>query len=52
VKLFAQFPGLFGVALADGVDVNEAEAANAFQVDAADESGAENCGIETVHDGL
>jgi hypothetical protein len=32
--------------------VDEAEAANAFQVDAANEAGAENCGSETVHDGL
>ena len=52
VKLFAELPGLFGVALADGVDVDEAEAANAFQVDAANEAGAENCGSKTVHDGL
>jgi hypothetical protein len=52
VKFVAELFGLFDVAFADGVDVHEAQAANAFEVDAADEAGAENCGIETVHDGL
>ena len=52
MEFFAELPGFFGVAFANGVDVDEAEAADAFQVDAADEAGAENCGFETVHDGL
>ena len=52
VKLVGELPGLFDVALADGVNVDEAEPADAFEVDAADEAGAEYCGIETMHNGL
>ena len=52
VEFLAKLAGFFRAALADGIHVDETEAANAFQVDAAHETGAENCGSETVHDGL
>jgi hypothetical protein len=52
VKLFAELAGLFGVAFANRVDVDEAEAAQALEVNAPHEAGAENSGIKSVHDGL
>ncbi len=44
--------GLFDLRLADSLEIDEAQAANAFEVDAADEAGAEQRGLDLLHEQL
>ena len=48
VEFFAEFPRLLFLALPDGVDLDETQAADAFQVHAADEAGAEHGSLQSM----
>jgi hypothetical protein len=49
VELFAQAAGLLLLALADGVNLDKAQAANPFQVHAPHETRAENRGLQSMN---
>jgi len=52
VELFAQAASLLFLALADGVDLDEAQAANPFQVHAPHEARAENRSFQSMNHNL
>ena len=51
-ELRGQLIGLLDLRLADGIDLDKPQAANAFQVHAAHKARAEYCGLQMLHDRL